>query len=252
MKKQLTSILYMAVCVSIAMIFSGCVFISIGGDFSGGGTIHASGDRETYEFNAGAFNRIKIEGTCEIRYHNGNSGIVTLFIQPNVREYCSVENVNGELIFKTARRITYGLNKLPVLTVYAPVLNQLTIEGAGVFTADDKITADSLTINFSGAAAGKAELDVNTLNIIISGAGDLELSGRADVSTLTLSGTGSYNAISLATRDMTINMSGWGSVEVNCSDILRINADGTGSVEYKGTPSLNLNTSGIIGIKQVN
>jgi len=252
MKKQLTSIFFTVIFTAIIMIFSGCVFINIGNDSSFGDSIQASGDRETYELIIGAFNKIKIEGNCEVRYNNGNSNTVTLLVQPNVREYFSIETVNGELIVKTTRRINYGPNKGPALTVYSPALDQVTIDGAGVFTANEKITTDSLAINISGAAAGKAELDVNNLTVIITGAGSLELSGRADVSALTLSGAGSYNALTLATRDATVNMAGVGYAGVNSSDILRINANGAGSVEYKGSPSLDLNTSGMIGIKKVN
>ncbi|MDR0465031.1 MAG: DUF2807 domain-containing protein [Treponema sp.] len=253
MKKQPTSVIYMAIFTLIVMIFSSCVFINIGSENSGGDTIQASGDRETYEFNVGEFNKIRIEGTCEVRYYNGNSNAVTLLIQPNVREYFSIEAVNGELIVKTTRRITYGPpNKGPLLTIYAPALNQVTIDGAGIFTANDKITTDSLTLNINGATSGKAELDVNNLTVIMSGAGDLELSGRADISNITLSGAGNYNALLLVSRDATVNMAGVGYAGVNSSDLLNINANGAGSVEYKGSPSLNLNTSGMIGIRKVN
>ena len=253
MKKQIRSVYYLIIAhCFICALFTGCVVVNFGNDMNGGGSVQAVGERENYKVSTGPFSKIKVEGNCDVRYHNGNSDTVTLLVQPNVREHIIIETVNGELIFRTTKKISYGLNKGPVLTVYAPVINQVKIEGAGAFTANDKITGDSLSLIISGAGSGKAELEVNSLSTVISGAGSIDLSGRANNSVITMSGAGSYNALSLVTNDATIDMSGAGSIKLNCTGTLRINADGAGSVEYRGSPSLNLNTSGLIGIKNLN
>jgi len=253
MKKYFKNAFYIITLVMpISVLLTGCVFVNTGNGMNRSSSVQAQGSRENYEIKVSAFNKIKIEGNCEIQYNYGNSDTVTLMVQPNIREYIVVETVNGELIFRTTSRISYGLSKSPVLTVYAPALNSVTIEGAGIFTANDKITSDSLTLNISGAGSGTAELDVNTFNVIISGAGNFNSSGKANNSVITLSGAGNYNGLSLLTADTTVNLTGAGSVKVYSTGVLRIDADGAGSVEYKGSPSLQLNTSGLIGIKNLN
>jgi len=253
MKKQFILTCFSIFTVSVLMLLAGCVVVSFGNnDTSREASVQAHGERGNYDIITGAFNKIKIEGNCEIRYNSGNSDTVTLLVQPNAREFITVETVNEELIVKTTKKISYGMSKGPVLTVYAPALNQVTIEGAGVFKSNDKITGDSLVFNINGAGSGDTELDVNNLAVTISGAGKMDLTGKAQNSSIILSGAGNYNALSLQTSDTTVSMLGAGSVKVHSTGKLRINAEGAGSVEYKGSPILELNTSGLISIRNVN
>jgi len=248
MKKNITK----AICVlTVIMLFSGCVFVSIG-DPAANNAVRAQGERETYEIKTGTFSDIKIEGAFEIRYYAGSSDTVTLEVQPNIQKYIEVLVENNELIVRSTRRISYGLNKGMILTVYAPALNQITIEGAGKFTAYDKITSSSLTLITRGAGSGKAELDVNNLTVNVSGAGSFELSGKAETANINLSGAGEIKALSLQTSDAAINMSGAGSIKVSCSGKLGIKADGTGSIEYRGSPNVSLNTNGLVSVRQIN
>jgi len=251
MKKNVKRLLYLAA-IAVVMLFSGCVFINMGGSVNGSDTITAKGERETYQIITGSFSKIKITGNCEIRYYAGNSDTVTLEVPPNVREYIEVSAENDTLNIKTTRRISYGRNRGPVLTVYAPSLSWITVEGAASLTAYDKIVSDSLTLTMQGAGDAKAELDVNNLTINIFGAGSFNLSGIAQTANISFSGAGDLNALSLQTADTSISMSGAGSIKISCSEKLRISADGVGSIEYRGSPNVSLNTSGFVKVKQVN
>jgi len=242
-------IIPIALCIAFAAAcFTGCVVMNI----SDSSTVTGRGNPEKYEFQVGQYNGIKVDGFYNIHYHAAPSDIVTLEIQPNLLEYFVVEVRDGDLVVRSTRRINFGSRRGPVLTVSTPVLNRLTIDGASTFTAHDKITSDSLTLVLRGAGSGTAELDVENLSANISGAGKIELSGRAATADLNLAGAGDLNALSLQTQDATINLSGAGSIRVNSSDSLSINANGAGSVLYRGSPRISQNTSGVVSIRQVN
>ena len=232
----------------IALCFSGCVVVN----FAEPGSTAPAGRRETYEFKVGEFNRVKIEGFFDTRFYSAPSDTVKLEVQPNIMEYYSIEVIDGELIVRTTRSISFGFNNSPILTISSPKLDRITFEGVGSFTAYDKITADSLTFIFTGAGNGKAELDTDFLSAEISGTGKLELSGRANTANLELSGTGELSALRLQTNDANIDLSGTGTIRVSCSENLRINADGVGTVEYRGSPRVNINKDGLVTIRQVN
>jgi len=253
MKRIILSALYMIfVTILIVTGLSGCVIIG----FSDISSVTAKGDPENYEFNVGEYNAIKVETLCDIRYFNNSGGAssntVTLSVSPNTLEYYKVEVINGELVVRTTKRVNFRSDNSPVLTVSTPVLTRLTIEGAGAFTAYDKITAPSLAFIIKGAGSGKAELEVESLYVELSGAGNMELSGKADTANLNLSGAGDLDALALRTNDAAINLSGAGKVSVNCSHNLRINANGMGTIEYRGSPSLILNKDGMVRITQLN
>jgi len=241
-------IILFALCAMIMLSVSGCVVAG----FSNVNAVSGRGNLEKYEFRVGDYTGIRIEGFCNINYHAAPSNTVTLEVQPNLREYFVVEVVGGDLVVRTTRRVNVSSGRTPVLTVSTPTLNRLSIEGAGTFTAHDKITADSFDLSLLGAVSGKAELDVRNFYIDMSGAGRFELSGVADTADIRTAGAGELNALSLQTRTATINFSGVGSAKISCSENLSIDANGTGSVEYRGSPHINLRQSGFVSIKQVN
>ncbi|MCL2478807.1 MAG: DUF2807 domain-containing protein [Treponema sp.] len=254
MKKIKTAVLLPVFAVLLAVTFlSGCVVINSFGP----NAVTAKGNTELYEIDTGEFSSISVAGFCDVHYYAPGSnpdlspGKVTLEIQPNVRDYFSVEVVSGVLKVGSTRRINFAPGTNPVLTICTPLLNGITINGSGSFIGYDKITADSLTLALNGAANGNVDLDVGKLSASISGAGGFNFSGKADTADFNISGAGGFDALSLETRVATIDLSGAGSVKVNCSEKLSIEAQGAGNVEYRGSASLNLNRSGPVSIRKV-
>jgi len=237
-----------ALCALLVLCFSGCVVVN----FMDAGSVLGKGDPEKYDINAGNYNGIIVEGNCEIQYYAAPSNTVTLEVQSNLREYFVVEVKNGELIVSTTKRISYNSGKAPVLTVSTPVLNSLTIAGICTYKANDKIKADTFNLEISGAGSGKAELDVTSLKANMQGAGSFELSGRADNAEIELSGAGELKAFSLQIREAFVNLSGTGTIRINCYEKLSVEASGGGTVEYRGSPNLSLNKrSGAVSIIKV-
>jgi hypothetical protein len=243
-----SKIISIILCAVIILCFSGCVVAG----FMGAGAVFGKGDPEKYEIRVGGYNKIKVEGRCDIQYYATSSDTVILEVQPNLREYFVVEVIDNELIIRTTKRINFYSKKTlsPVLTVSAPALNSLKIAGMCAFKANDKIKADSFNLELSGAGDGKIELDVNSLKASMSGAGSFEISGKADNAEMVMSGAGEFDAFSFHTREASVNLSGVGTIRINCSEKLYIKASGAGTVEYKGSPSLSLDTSGIVNIKK--
>ena len=244
MKKALLFLL----CAAFTVFFSGCFFVNLADH----NAVAGKGDLESYTFKVGDYNRIRVDGFYNIRYYSSPSDTVKLEIQPNLLEYFKIEVKEGELVVSSTRNIRIGGKKTPVLTVSTPELKSLVVDGAGAFTAIDKIKTDSFTIKIDGAGQCEAELDVKNILVDISGAGELTLSGRADTADINMSGAGELNAFSLQAREAKINLSGTGEIEISCSENLSVNASGLGSIEYRGSPVLDMNSEGLVSIKKVN
>jgi hypothetical protein len=231
--------------VMITSLLSGCVYVKPLN------LVVGKGDPVVHSYTVGAYDKIRIEGFADVRYYASPSDVVTLEIQPNLLEYCVVEVVGSELIFRMTEN-NINTNITPVLTVSTPVLKSMAFSGAGYFTAYDKITSDSFSLSVSGAGGGRAELCVKDLSVSVSGAGGFELSGSADTADIIMSGTGAVHALSLETRETNVIMSGVGTVKVNCSESLKIDGSGAGAVEYKGSPSVDIEKSGLVSVRKAN
>jgi len=247
MKKILT----LTLCVLLGAVFlTGCVTVSFSPGLIGGAT--GNGDMETFSFSVGEITDIRVEMLCNIVYKSAQSDTVTLEIQSNLHQYIVFEESGGVLRVRADRNLNItGPGNTPVLTISSPNIKSISHAGAGRLTTADPITADSFTLNVTGAADGRAELDVQNLTINLAGAGNLELSGTADIAEITMAGAGRLDGFDLQTRSTSISLAGVGTVRISCSESLSISAGGVGTVEYKGTPSIDMTRGGLVTVRQV-
>jgi hypothetical protein len=121
MRRNIFTTLY----ILLALCFSSCVVVNL----TGANAVSGNGALDKFEMKVSEYNKVKIEGNCEIRYYAALSDTVTLEVQPNLREYFTVEVKNSELIVRSTKRIGYNSSKTPVLTVSTPTLNSLVLGG---------------------------------------------------------------------------------------------------------------------------
>lgn len=104
-------------------------------------------------------------------------------------------------------------------------------------------TLDSVALSGSGDII--AELSTEAMATILSGTGNIELSGISPDHAITFSGSGQINAFELMTERTAITLSGSGNVEVSASEELGVVLSGVGDVFYKGNPVLEVTVSGV-------
>jgi hypothetical protein len=93
-------------------------------------------------------------------------------------------------------------------------------------------------IEIAGAGNVQAkDLDLDRLDIILSGAGNLTLAGTAREQVITLSGCGDCDAAALLGRKATVNLTGTGTAVVHVTESLKANIPGAGAVEFVGKPA---------------
>ena len=80
--------------------------------------------------------------------------------------------------------------------------------------------------------------------IVLSGSGDIELTGISDDLDLTISGSGDFDSFGLESKIASIQITGSGSVELTVTETLNVVISGSGSVFFKGNPQLNVTITG--------
>jgi len=245
------NLILLVLCIVLSVVLlTGCVTINFSP--TGGTGVSGRGSMEAFTFNVGEITEIRVEMLCNIVYHSAPSDTVTFEVQPNLMDYIRVEESGGVLTVRSTRNINVtGSGNTPVLTVSSPSLSRVSHAGAGRFTAVDTIVGNEFSLNITGAADGRAALDVQSLSVNLAGAGSFELSGTADNADIRMAGAGRLDALDLQTRSTSINLTGVGTVSISCSDSLSVVAGGVGTVEYRGSPTLDLTRGGLVTIRQV-
>ena len=137
----------------------------------------------------------------------------------------------------------------PTLNFYitAPNINALDISGSGTIYADGLINTNSMDLKISGS--GDIELDsleCSDLDMKISGSGSMEIDGVGTMSTqdVAISGSGSINAYNAPVNDSDVKISGSGSAYIHVLQTLDVEISGSGSVIYMGNPTVSSDISG--------
>jgi hypothetical protein len=129
--------------------------------------------------------------------------------------------------------------------ITVPDLTKAAISGSGSIIG---LTAFNNLENLDLVISGSGDLDLETesdeLNVRISGAGDLDLSGTTEYFDILISGSGSIDAYDLETREAEITISGSGNVFLDVEDYLKVSISGSGSVFYHGTPEIDSHITG--------
>jgi Putative auto-transporter adhesin, head GIN domain len=115
-------------------------------------------------------------------------------------------------------------------------LNSLKVSGACDVKMEGVVKSDELLLEFSGASdLKKANLNVNKLNIELTGASDVSITGTATNLKLTCTGASDFKGFDLATDYSDVSATGASSIKITVNKELSVRATGASDVYYKGT-----------------
>jgi hypothetical protein len=122
------------------------------------------------------------------------------------------------------------------IVVYVTVrdINSVEISGSGNVSFKDGLHAKSLNISVSGSGDVVGKVETKELACDISGSGNMKLSGHAESSSISVSGSGDYSAREVATASTSVQVSGSGNASINASNSINASVSGSGDVRYTG------------------
>lgn len=185
-------------------------------------SIRGSGDVRTEERAVSGFDEILLEGGGSIVVDVSGTESLTIEADDNLLPLLTSEVVGGRLELRTRESI--APSRPIVYTISAVAFEGISIVGGGDLVATD--------------------LDCNSFDASIAGAGDLDLSGRCDRLDLAITGAGDFAGASFEVVAADIDISGSGEVVVNATDELVVRITGSGDVGYLGDPSTDVDISG--------
>jgi hypothetical protein len=188
------------------------------------GKIIGSGNKKTEARKVSGFSEIVIE----------NSG--TLIITQTGTESLSIEADDNILPLLTSEvsgsRLVLGIKPNTSLSTNSSIKYNLTVK--------------DLSIIENTGSAGIIAKNINTpkLAVVLSGSGDLKISGKADRQNLSIKGSGSYKAFELISKVADVIIKGSGDAFVDVSNSLDVKISGSGSVKYEGGATVSKKITG--------
>jgi len=172
----------------------------------------------------------------DIRRVVGTGPIVTKTL--TLEEFSKIQNTGVADIY-----VTLGSPQSVVLKAQQNIIDEMTI---GVIIDELKIGLKQ-SVNIERADTIRFDITVPEINSIsLTGVGDYILSGDFQHElTIVLTGVGTVKAFDLEVGTCNITITGVGDCEVNVQNELNVDITGVGDVYYKGNPIKNSSVSGV-------
>ena len=205
--------------------------------------VKGEGEETTRSFSFSDFSGVSFSGVGEIRLTERGAYGISATGKQNIVDLLDIEVNDGilEVGFKECVRDIGNFE----LSVTAPRIESVELSGAGKITNTGTLADGSLELRVSGA--GDVDLSVDKDEVIseVTGAGKLKLTGKTNIHKVALHGAGKIVAYELETMTSELDISGAGNAEVYAIDNLNVNLSGIGNVKYKGSPSVTQSISGM-------
>jgi hypothetical protein len=163
-----------------------------------------------------SFDKIEVGGAFAVKLTIGEPQKVEVEAKQKAIGQIKTEVNENKLVISSNK-----INNNTPLNIYItiPAVSRITAHGAAELKGENTIKADMLTIEGSGAATVKLDLDVNTLRSEVSGAANLELSGKARLHSAIVSGAATLDAKHLESVTADADVSGAGTAKINAENV---------------------------------
>jgi len=208
-------------------------------------SVRGTGEMISRDFEIENFSALDIRGGYTVIWRESAHVAVTVEMQENLFEFLQVSVTGETLRVSSTRNFNTNRGNSPRIYIYAPYLEMVSFYGAVSATDWDIVQGERFQIQGAGAMNVSLELEVDTIEIDLSGAGNLNLSGIADSANIITTGASSISATQLQIRDASVEFSGAGDVAVDVTDYLRISLFGAGIVRYTGDPMIDRTILGV-------
>jgi len=194
-----------------------------------------------------SFSSISISGGIDLYLSQDNHE--ALAVSASEAKYVDgikTEVKNGELrIWYTSPNKNWKENKKLRAYVSFKDIKNLKASGACDVMVSGRVDLDRLNIDISGASDFKGELRVQNLTVSQSGASDATISGKVNDLAVNASGASDMEAFKLESENCSAKASGASDIRVTVNKELTATANGASSIHYKGSAVIrDIRTSG--------
>lgn len=201
------------------LVLASLLAAACGSDLDG---VQGSGDVQVEERAVSGFDEILLEGGGGIFVDVGDAETLTIEAEDNLLPLLTSEVEGSRLELRSSESIS---PTRPI--VYT--IGAVTFEGVSIVGSGDLVATN---------------LDCDSFDAAVAGAGNLDLTGRCGGLDLSITGSGDFAGEDFEVTTAEIDIAGTGDVVVNATDDLVVRISGSGDVEYLGSPSTDIDIAG--------
>jgi hypothetical protein len=200
-----------------------------------GERVRGSGKVVTKDVAVSSFTRLQVSWGFEVTAAVGQPSL-KLRVDDNLDRYLDV-GVEGDTLRIALKRVSSVSDATLQATVTAPSLAQIQGSGSSRVHLQNRLAADELRVELSGASRLDGPVDSKSATAAVSGASQVELSGRAASLNASASGASHLLLQQLQVDALDVSLSGASNAEVSVRRTISASLSGASSLRYRGSPT---------------
>lgn len=194
-----------------------------------------NGDRITDERELADFSAVDNNGELDVLVEQGERFEVVVSIDENLLDRVQTDVVGDTLRIRTRGQLAH-LVRGPHVRVTMPTLSGARVSGSGALELFDFVDSESLELSVSGSGDLDWHGESLAVDASVSGSGDLVLDGATDFLELRVSGSGAARALNCVAQDAQVSVSGAGDASVYVEGEIDAEVSGAGDLMVRGDP----------------
>ncbi|MEM8524707.1 MAG: head GIN domain-containing protein [Bacteroidota bacterium] len=197
----------------------------------------ASGPVTKKQLDLDGFSGIGLTLSADVHIRQGNRQEVEIEARESVIENITT-NVRNDFWKIGFERNMRNYDKITIW-ITVPELDRLSVSGSGDIKGKGKFEdLEELDLVISGSGNINLEFEAEKTSCTLTGSGDMTVVGTTKTQKISVTGSGDVSSFDLDTRDCVVRITGSGDCEVSASDNLEVYLTGSGDVDYKGDPNV--------------
>jgi hypothetical protein len=198
------------------------------------------------------FKSVKLSGSADVEIVIGGTYSVEVSAYENLVQHITTRIVDNTLLISTDPVISRTISSRAKVVITMPdCLTSVSITGSGDISLNSAFK-DLQTLLISGSGDIKLKTDVNlvTLDVKISGSGDISGSGKVQTLSVQISGSGDINFSDMIAEDVKCSTTGSGDIKVTANNTLKADIMGSGDIIYSGNARVESSIKGSGDLKK--
>lgn len=216
-----------------------CFFID---DDNIGNCVNGKGDQVTQVLNIPDFSGITLSIAADVYIEQGAEQKVEVTAQENIIDNIE-RDVQGNIWNIDFEKCAFDFTDVRI-TITVPDLESVRISSSGNVFGTGQWNLNLLDLLISGSGDIDMDLDAVSIDATISGSGDMSLTGQTQTLDVLTSGSGDFEGFGLVAQTADLTISGSGDIECQVTDAMDVTISGSGDVFYKGNPTIDVTISG--------
>ena len=191
------------------------------------------------------FKGVDLGASGDVYMTQGADFKVTVETHANVAELLETYVEDGVLkIYFKKNTGNVNYDKL-IVRVQAPVFESIMLYGSGNMVTENALTGQTLAILLSGSGDIEInEANYNSIKADVTGSGDIKVGGVTESGDLRVSGSGDIDASNLKSKQTKADIIGSGNIDCSAETALEAAVLGSGDIHYSGNPTVKSRVTG--------